>query len=119
MKFLLDVNVAGSVSRYLKESGHDIAEVIQEDPRMPDKAILSWAVKENRILVTTDKDFEEMIWQQGQNHCGVLRIENLPRLERMALVKDVLTQHVEDLKSGSIVIATQKKYRIRKPLSRH
>ena len=46
MKFLLDVNVAGSVSRYLKESGHDIAEVIQEDPQMPDKAILSWAVKE-------------------------------------------------------------------------
>ena len=65
--------------------------------------------KRNRILVTTDKDFEEMIWQQGQNHCGVLRIENLPRLERMALVKDVLTQHGEDLKSGSIVIATQKK----------
>lgn len=86
---------------------------------MPDKAILPWAVKENRILVTTDKDFEEMIWQQGRNHCGVLRIENLPRLERMALVKDVLAQHVEDLKSGSIVIATQKIYRIRKLLSRH
>jgi predicted nuclease of predicted toxin-antitoxin system len=50
MKFLLDVNVAGSVSRYLKESGHDIAEVIQEDPRMPDKAILSWAVKENIVF---------------------------------------------------------------------
>jgi predicted nuclease of predicted toxin-antitoxin system len=117
MKFLLDVNVAGSVSKYLKESGHDLAHVIDEDPRMPDKEILAWALKENRIILTTDKDFEEMIWQQGQNHCGVLRIENLPRLERMALVKDVLMQHSEDLKSGSIVIATQSKYRIRKPFS--
>ena len=118
MKFLLDANVAGSVSIYLKESGHDIAEVINKDPRMLDKDILAWALEENRILVTTDKDFEEMIWQQGQNHCGVLRIENLPRLERMALVKDVLMQHAEDLESVSIVIATQKKFRIRKPFYR-
>ncbi len=85
---------------------------------MPDKEILSWALRENRIIVTTDKDFEEMIWQQGQNHCGVLRIENLPRLERIALVKDILVQHGEELEAGSIVIATQKKYRIRKPLFR-
>ena len=118
MKFLLDANVAGSVSEYLQESGYDVAEVINEDPRMTDKAILTWAVKENRIIVTTDKDFEEMIWQQGRNHCGILRIENLPRSERMALVKDVLMQHAEDIKSGLIVIATQKKYRIRKPFPR-
>ena len=61
MKFLLDANVAGSVSEYLQESGYDVAEVINEDPRMPDKAILAWALKENRIIVTSDKDFEEMI----------------------------------------------------------
>ena len=115
MKFLLDANVAGSVSKYLKESGPNIAEVIRENPRMPDKDILAWALKENRIIITTDKDFEEMIWQQGQDHCGILRLENLPRSERMALVKDVLRQHAKDLKSGSIVIATPKKYRIRKP----
>ena len=112
MDFLLDANVAGSVSRYLKESGRNVAEVIREDPRMPDKDILTWALKENRIIITTDKVFEEMIWQQGQSHCGVLRIENLPRPERLSLVKDVLRHHAEDLKSGSIVIATQKKYRI-------
>jgi len=118
MKFLLDANVAGSVSKYLTESGHDIAKVIDKDPRVPDDAIIAWALEENRVLVTTDKDFEEMIWQQGQKHCGVLRIENLPRSERMALIKDVLMRHSEDLESGSIVIATQKKYRIRKPFSR-
>jgi predicted nuclease of predicted toxin-antitoxin system len=118
MKFLLDANVAGSVSKHLRGSGHDIAEVINKDPRMPDIAILAWALKENRIIVTTDKDFEEIIWQQGQKHCGVLRLENLPRSERMALVKDVLMRHAKDLESGSIVIATQKKYRIRKPFFR-
>jgi len=29
--------------------------------------------------------FEEMIWRQGKSHCGVLRLENLPRSERKAL----------------------------------
>ena len=116
MKFLLDANVAGSVSKHLKESGHDIAEVRSIDPRMPDHAVLECAFKENRILVTTDKDFEEMIWQQRKKHSGVLRLENLARAERLELLKDTMDKYSKDLESGSIVIATQKKYRVRKPL---
>jgi hypothetical protein len=46
MKFLLDANVAGSVSEYFQELGYDVAEVINEAPRMPDKAILEWALGE-------------------------------------------------------------------------
>jgi predicted nuclease of predicted toxin-antitoxin system len=115
MKFLLDVNVAGSVSTYLKESGHDIVEVRTTDPRMPDSAILELALKENRIIVTTDKDFEEMIWHQRKKHCGVLRLENLPRAKRLELLEDTIDQFSEELESGSIVIATQKKYRVRNP----
>ena len=49
MKFPLDANVAGTVSIQLKESGHDIAEVINKDPRMLDKDILAWALKENIV----------------------------------------------------------------------
>ena len=39
---------------------------------MTDLAILRWAVDEQRVIVTTDNDFEEMIWRQGRRHCGVL-----------------------------------------------
>lgn len=95
--------------------GHDVAEVGQKDPRMSDNEILSWAVRESRIIVTTDNDFEEMIWRQGKPHCGVLRLENLPRSERIALLHDVLDRHSQDLESGAIVIALTIKFRVRKP----
>jgi predicted nuclease of predicted toxin-antitoxin system len=115
MKFLLDVNASGSVYRWLIELGHDAIQVGKIDPRMSDDEILKWAVKEKRIVVTTDNDFEEMIWREGKLHRGVLRLENLPRPERKALLYDVLEHHSQDLESGSIVISLSKKFRVRKP----
>ena len=55
-----------------------------------------------------------MIWLEGRPHAGVLRLENLPRKERKALLEDVLTHYNQELASGAIVIATSKKIRIRK-----
>ena len=83
---------------------------------MSDDSVLRWAHAEQRILVTTDKDFEEMIWRQGQAHCGVLRLENLPRSLQQALLDDALRQHGADLESGAIVIATAGKTRVRRPI---
>ncbi len=114
MDFLLDVNASGAVARWLIDRGHNVAEVGQIDPRMSDDKILSWAVRERRIIVTTDNDFEEMIYRQGKLHCGVLRLENLPRSERMTLLNDALDSHVKDLEAGAIVIALRTKFRIRK-----
>ena len=115
MNFLLDVNASGALARWLIELGHDVVQVSEKNPRMSDDEILRWAVREHRIIVTTDNDFEEMIWRQGQPHCGVLRLENVPRSERKALLHDVLDRHSHDLESGSIVIALSTKFRVRKP----
>lgn len=115
MNFLLDVNASGALARLLIHLGHDVVEVGEKDPRMSDDDILSWALRERRIIVTTDNDFEEMIWRQGKSHCGVLRLENLPRSERKALLHDVLGRHSQELESGAIVIALSKKFRVRKP----
>lgn len=115
MNFLLDVNASGVIARWLIQRGHDVAEVGHKDPRMSDDEILKWAVRERRIIITTDNDFEELIWRQGKPHCGVLRLENLPRTERIDLLRDVLDRHSNDLESGAIVIALSTKFRVRKP----
>ena len=44
----------------------------------------------------------------------VLRLENLPRSERIELSSDALDRHGPDLESGAIVIALSKKFRVRK-----
>ena len=80
---------------------------------MADDDILAWARREQRIVVTTDQDFEEMIWREQRPHCGVLRLENLPRQERLALLLDVLGANEQALETGAIVIAQSRKIRIR------
>ena len=114
MKFLVDVNASGAVVQWLEEREHDVFQVIMRDERMQDDDILQWAVQEGRIIITTDQDFEEMIWREGKEHCGVLRLENLPRVARIALLTDTLQQHSQALADGAIVIAMSRKTRIRR-----
>lgn len=114
MKFLVDVNASGAVVHWLEERDHDVVQVIMRDERMQDDHILQWAVQEGRIIITTDQDFEEMIWREGKVHCGVLRLENLPRAARIALLTDTLQQHSQALAAGAIVIAMSRKTRIRR-----
>ncbi|MEA3349074.1 MAG: DUF5615 family PIN-like protein [Chloroflexota bacterium] len=113
MRFLTDVNASGILASWLQTLGHDVVRAAERNPRMLDEDILTWAVEEHRIIVTTDQDFEEMIWREGKPHEGVLRLENLPREERKALLCDVMTHHSSDLSSGAIVIAMSNKIRIR------
>ncbi|MCA6589191.1 MAG: DUF5615 family PIN-like protein [Pseudanabaena sp.] len=114
MKFLVDVNASGVLSTLLVELGHKVACVKDVNPRMGDDEIIAWAVREERVIVTTDNDFEQMIWLQQKNHCGVLRLENLPRAERKQLLQEVLFNHSQDLELGAVVIATKQKIRIRR-----
>jgi predicted nuclease of predicted toxin-antitoxin system len=114
VKFLVDVNASRSLGNHLVSKGYDVVYVSDLDPKMEDEDILKWAVREQRIISTTDRDFEQMIWQQQKLHCGILRLENVPRAEREILLEDVLQYHSQDLLKGKIVIALRNKFRIRK-----
>lgn len=116
MKFLLDVNASGVLLELLLDLGSDVACVSDVDPRMGDSEILTWAVREDRIIITTDSDFEQMIWLQERQHCGVLRLENLPRSQRIVLFQEVLANYAQALEAGAVVIATQRNVRIRRKI---
>ena len=113
MRFLIDVNGSKNLGNLLIDKGYDVAFVRDIDAQMKDEDILALAVKERRIIVTTDKDFEQLIWQQNKPHCGVLRLENLPRNERILLLEDVLSLCIQDLLDGKIIVAMKNKFRIR------
>lgn len=115
MRFLTDVNASGALAEWLTEMGHEVVRVTDRDPRMPDDEILKWALTERRVIVTTDKDFEEMVWREAKAHCGLLRLENLPRLRRRHLLDYVLTHHENELKTGAVVVALETKIRVRRP----
>ena len=72
MKIVVDVGVGKAVERWLASQSLDVAAVRDLDPGMADIAILALAAAEQRLVITMDKDFGELIVRSGQLHAGVL-----------------------------------------------
>lgn len=57
MRLLADENVPGAVVNALRDAGYDIVWIVQQTPGITDSAVRDYAVQENRLLLTFDKDF--------------------------------------------------------------
>lgn len=63
MIFLADENFPLPSVRKLAESGYDVAAVIVDSPGSSDRQILARAVEEQRIILTFDRDFGELVFR--------------------------------------------------------
>jgi predicted nuclease of predicted toxin-antitoxin system len=73
MRFLADENFPGAAVEALCAAGHDVIWIRTAAPGAKDEAVLSWAVREARVLLTFDKDFGELAWRWGlPASCGVI-----------------------------------------------
>ena len=82
---------------------------IGEDPG--DEQVLALAVSQNRILVTIDTDFGELIYARRRQHTGLVRLPDVRSAERITLLHEVLSRYSEDLEVGAVV--TVRGHRIR------
>ena len=91
-----------------------MVSVIAEMAGSSDEIILKWAHKNNRIIITNDKDFGELIYRQGLLHSGVilLRLEEDAPEKRFEVIKKVLLRFEGKLKE-KFIVATEKKIRLR------
>ncbi len=57
----------------LRARGHEVAWVRTDAPGSDDHVVLSRAMREDRVLLTFDKDFGEMAWRAGlPASCGIV-----------------------------------------------
>lgn len=66
MKILANENMPGDVVAGLRGLAYDVAWVRADSPGASDSAVLERAVSENRLLLTFDKDFGELVWRLGR-----------------------------------------------------
>lgn len=85
MKFLVDRCAGHRLAAWPDERGYDVVESRERGPDPGDRVLLEWAVAEQRILVTMDKDFGEFIYLEGSSHCGLLRLPDIPSEKRIVL----------------------------------
>lgn len=72
LRFLVDESTGRGVSDQLRRLGGDVLFVPDVLPQAYDAAILKLAARDQRIVVTNDKDFGELVYRSGQAHAGVV-----------------------------------------------
>lgn len=82
---------------------------------MQDFEILQVAVAEQRVVITMDKDFGELIYKSHYGHCGVLllRAEDMNGEEKQKLVEMIVNEFGPELENNFCVFQKDN-FRIRK-----
>ena len=118
MRFLADECVDASLVENLRAAGHDVRTVQETDPSADDVAVITLAVREDRILLTEDKDFGELCVRHRMPAPGVILLRIGPHLRhhkwpRLVAAFDAL----KDRLAGHYTVVQVDKIRIR-PLDR-
>jgi predicted nuclease of predicted toxin-antitoxin system len=115
MKFLFDQSADFRLIDHLRNLGHDVTAVSRNyPPGLSDEAVLELARKEQRILVVADRDFGELIFNQGLAHAGVLFFR-LPGARLQTKVKHLdqaLLEHADELAAGEFVVVARGNIRV-------
>ncbi len=113
-RFVVDESTGRAVTEFLRASGCDVVDVSETMPAADDADILSIAAIEDRVVVTNDKDFGELVFRSGRIHAGVLlfRLEDESAANRVRMAATILDRYGDQL-AGSFTVVTEKTIRIR------
>ena len=115
LKFLIDVGVGKGIENYLYAEGYDIKAVRDIDPCLEDEKIIRTAFLENRMVITMDKDFGELVYHSLMEHSGVLllRLEDATGSKKLKVLKFIIENYSDRIKNCFCVFQNDK-FRIRK-----
>jgi len=72
MRFLVDECTGPAVAQWLRLQNHDVVSVFDEIRGADDRDIIKKANEQNRILITNDKDFGDLVFREKKPHKGVI-----------------------------------------------
>ena len=115
MRFLADESCDAAVVAALRASGHDVLVVAEIARGADDDHVISLASRDQRILLTEDKDFGQLVFAAVKDNSGVVLIR-FPQTARASLGKaivDLIDARGAPL-SGSFAVVEPGKVRITK-----
>lgn len=79
--FLTDENIPPAVAEFLRQKGFDVKEAREVGtPAISDSRIIELARREERVLVTFDRHFVNLLLYPLDSHYGIIRIRIHPPL---------------------------------------
>ncbi|MCO5185999.1 MAG: DUF5615 family PIN-like protein [Anaerolineae bacterium] len=114
MRFLVDESSGRAVVEFLKADGHDVLSVTDAMLSANDDTILQRAYEEQRIVITNDKDFGDLVFRGGYPHHGVvlMRLQDETASNRVNTITRLLNQYGKHLPNRFVVV-TEDRVRFR------
>jgi predicted nuclease of predicted toxin-antitoxin system len=114
LDLVADENVDVQIVASLRAAGHQVVYVRELDSGIDDAQVLAHANRRNAILLTSDKDFGELVFRQGLVHAGVIlyRLAGLPSERKAAILQSLLRTHADEL-TGAFTLVSPAHVRIR------
>ncbi len=110
MKFLADECCDAAMVYALRDDGHDVLYAIESLRGASDEVLLSLAFREERIILTEDKDFGELVYRLRKPTYGVIllrfEVENC-RL-KVPRMRVLLAESSQRLTSSFVVLEADK-----------
>lgn len=115
MKFVADEGIDIQIVNSLRANGHDILYIAEFASGSLDDVILKLANEEDRILMTRDKDFGELVFRDKMIHSGIIlnRLYKLSSEKKAQLILKVIGELQEQL-IGAFTVIQPDKIRLRK-----
>jgi predicted nuclease of predicted toxin-antitoxin system len=117
MRFLADMGVSLRVVEWLRSSGHDVIHLRDEGLQtLPNGEIFQKALREERIVLTFDLDFGEIVAASGRRSVSVIvfRLRNTRADFVIQRLKGVLGQSTKDMAQGAVVLVEDGRHRVRR-----
>ncbi len=113
MKFIVDECTGPTVAKWLETEGHNVVSISPDRKGISDKEILKIAFREERILITNDKDFGELIFKNKLSHCGVifLRLTDETVNNKVFVLNNLIYNHQKIIIKGGFLVVTEKSIR--------
>ncbi len=117
MKFLIDNALSPTVASGLQKGGYEAVHVREYHLQSAtDEILLDRAIKENRILVSSDTDFGTLLAMRKDKNPSIIlfrhEVERDPKGQVALLLKN-LPHLQEALTKGSVVVLERTRIRIR------
>lgn len=117
MRLLVDANLSPRVSAGLREAGHDAVHVFDIDmTHASDKAIAERAAREDRVIISSDSDFAQILALTGGTAPSLVLLRSADPMsppEQTALLVANLPTVADDLAQGAVASLGRNHLRVR------
>ena len=106
MKLLANENFPYPSIFYLRDKGYDITSIGMDNPSIMDSEIMDIAIKEERTILTFDRDYGELIFRHNYKpNKGViyLRLSEFSPVEPGIIVERLINSKLDFTKSLTVV----------------